>query len=627
MTFNKMDNPNKSSSKAERVIGLTNYIRSPERDDTSGRIEKCIYAGARNFLTDDANTQTKEMLALAMVTVRSNDPIYHAVLSWCDGEVPNAAHIEEAVTIFLNELGLSDNQVIYGLHADTDNLHLHLAINRVHPETEKPIEINRGFDIKVGHRAAAKIERQQNWTITKHYEYDKDKVKEIRQPDAAARDMENRTGEKSAQRIAIETAAPIIKSAKSWNELHCKLANVNMRYEKTGSGAVVFVGDIGVKASNVARFASFGKLETKLGVFIPCDPQIVKPQKIAPQPLKENIPQWSDYHTSRQGYYDAAKLAKLNLDKAHEKERDELTLRHRQQRQQQLSGKNRRGRGVELNALRSVIASEQASKKADLRDKHRHEREQHRQKFPPYPAFKQWLKISVSPEVVEAWRHGDKTPLAQISGSGYRPPIAQDIRAFTPQVIGHNVFYFRRVETNVTTSATKIVPRAAFVDKGKVITVHDNKSRESVLAAMQLGVQKWGTITITGSDEYKAICVALATEHGFRIANPELQQPIERAREQIRQARMATQKPVSITTPKNKTEPATKNRTTEKLPNNMKIDKTVSPRKYTDAQTMQKDVTDDLLSKMFTVKNVTPKNTAKPVTRVQAINRELGISR
>jgi hypothetical protein len=54
--------------------------------------------------------------------------------------------------------------------------------------------------------------------------------------------MENRTGEKSALRIAIEDGAAIIKQAQTWEQLHRELAAKGMRYEKTGSGATVFVG-------------------------------------------------------------------------------------------------------------------------------------------------------------------------------------------------------------------------------------------------------------------------------------------------------------------------------------------------------------------------------------------------
>ena len=60
--------------------------------------------------------------------------------------------------------------------------------------------------------------------------------------------------------------------------------------------------------------------------------------------------------------------------------------------------------------------------------------------------------------------------------------------------------------------------------------IHDLR-RESVLAALQLSAQKWGTFQVFGSDQYKRLCVDLAIEHGFRITNPELQQTISDERD------------------------------------------------------------------------------------------------
>src|SRR5260370_10722926 len=101
------------------------------------------------------------MVALAEEATRSGNPVNHYVMSWREGEQPTAAQVEETIAIFLHELGLDEHQVIYGLHADTHNFHLHVVVNRVHPETLKCIEINRGFDIEVVHRAVARIEHTQ----------------------------------------------------------------------------------------------------------------------------------------------------------------------------------------------------------------------------------------------------------------------------------------------------------------------------------------------------------------------------------------------------------------------------------------------------------------------------------
>jgi hypothetical protein len=76
--------------------------------------------------------------------------------------------------------------------------------------------------------------------------------------------------------------------------------------------------------------------------------------------------------------------------------------------------------------------------------------------------------------------------------------------------------------------------RPAFTDHGKTIDIYDSRSRESVLAALQLSAQKWGTISVHGNREFMRTCVQLAAEHGFKIANPELQEAIAAERQRHR---------------------------------------------------------------------------------------------
>ena len=76
--------------------------------------------------------------------------------------------------------------------------------------------------------------------------------------------------------------------------------------------------------------------------------------------------------------------------------------------------------------------------------------------------------------------------------------------------------------------------RPSFTDHGKRIDIYDNRTRESVLAALQLSAQKWGTISVHGNREFMRTCIALAAEHGFKIANPELQEAIAAERQRRR---------------------------------------------------------------------------------------------
>ena len=190
MIGKKVRNPGHSTTLRVRVQRLADYIDCPERgvpmdragdahDARSGRVErladdaqrpgagptreKCIHAGARGFLATDRAAQKVEMLGLAQVSAHSKDPIGHYVLSWQPGEQPTPAQVEEAVDLLLDEMELTGHQVFYGLHVDTDNVHLHVMVNRVHPTSRQVVQSNRGFDLEAVHRAVARIEHAQGW--------------------------------------------------------------------------------------------------------------------------------------------------------------------------------------------------------------------------------------------------------------------------------------------------------------------------------------------------------------------------------------------------------------------------------------------------------------------------------
>jgi hypothetical protein len=57
---------------------------------------------------------------------------------------------------------------------------------------------------------------------------------------------------------------------------------------------------------------------------------------------------------------------------------------------------------------------------------------------------------------------------------------------------------------------------------------------------LQLAAQKWSSFQISGNDDYKALCVNLAAEHGFKISNPELQVNIESERQRMRAVQKTT---------------------------------------------------------------------------------------
>jgi RNA polymerase-interacting CarD/CdnL/TRCF family regulator len=231
------------------ITGRTN--RQPE--------EKIAFTDCLNLASVD--TATLEMESLAFRNTRCKDPVMHLLLSWRENETPTREEVAEAVTITLAELNLSRCQAVYSLHRNTDNMHLHICVNRIDPETTRAITPANGWTRRAMEHAARRIERAQGWRTEENAWSEINENGEIIQkPNASkvrvrqeVKDAENKTGEKSAIRKAQEALLDSLDNISDWRQLHALMKSNGMEYKKKGSGAIIEVGEIIVKASGVSR--------------------------------------------------------------------------------------------------------------------------------------------------------------------------------------------------------------------------------------------------------------------------------------------------------------------------------------------------------------------------------------
>ena len=248
---------------------LIDYVRGKDG-------ERAVHVGFQGI--SSAESAAMEMKTVAFGNARCKDPVFHFILSWRELEYPTNEQTDEAVKIALAELDLQNCQALWALQADTENRHAHVVVNRIDPDTGKAIQPAGNWTHKALERAARKIEAIQGWEVLKGGRYEVAPNGEVRErpPEhkneaerlsQTARDIEAHTGEKSAERIGKETALPVIQAAKSWEELHEKLAERGIAFEKKGSGAILTVRGTAVKASRIGRGISLSKLEKRLGAY------------------------------------------------------------------------------------------------------------------------------------------------------------------------------------------------------------------------------------------------------------------------------------------------------------------------------------------------------------------------
>jgi hypothetical protein len=497
-----------------------NYNLGLSKNDT----DKVEYVNTLNIF--EPSVAIREMESLALENTRSKDPVFNCVMSWRENEIPSREQADNAVEIVLKELGLEGCQAHYALHRNTQNLHLHLCVNRIDPETYKARDPAHGWTKKALERAARKIELAQGWEIERSGRFavtpdggivEKDAAKDAVSLSQTARDIEAHTATKSAERIAFEIAAPVIRSVKSWEELHKRLAEVGVSFERKGSGAILRVGEVIVKASQAGRDISLSKLEKRLGAFeergvsvAVREPEPI--ERVSSSPKVKNA--WTRYQEAKAVYFKAKKDSFSELSRKQREERASLYVTQQDERSALLAV-SWMGRGAELNLRRSVMAAEQQSEKLDLRDLQKNERESLKKRFPrQFPSFKSWLSMDEDQELFVVFRHPGQPVLSGRGGDeSYSAKRTFDLREYSPAFNGRRggVKYCRNG------CAT-----ADFIDYGKTIVFAAKYDEECVTAALQLAGQKWGSVVINGSDEYKQLCVRLAAQHNIRIYNPEL---------------------------------------------------------------------------------------------------------
>ena len=530
--------PSRRSGSKTNFKALINYCLGL----TGHEKNSVIHVGMKN-LNSPPEKAYLEMEGLSYENVRSKNPALHFILSWRSDESPTNEQADEAVEIAIKELNLEGCQTLWALQKDTENLHVHVVVNRISPDTFKAIRPAKGWTKKALERAARKIEFAQGWEIEQSGRYIVDSLGNVHEKadvkvrdsndeklSQKARDIESHTGAESFERIAKREILPILESAKSWEELHTSLSERGAKLERRGKGAVLnFCGTV-LKLSSVSRKCSFTQLEHKLGIFSTYDENIkVSEKSFVKTSVTSVVPDvkssWEDYQSEKGRYLEAKKTAIKTLRVQQKSERESL---HEVQKSRwhSLNKGQWQDKGRDLNQARRLLSFYHKGEQLNLRDAQKKEmlelKSHYLQKF---PSFKKWLLEQELEEDYIKYRFPGAFILSPVQSgiTSAEIPKEFDLRDYQARRgSGGSVLYCR---------AGKFT--ADFSDMGKRIVLNKKTlTEESVLSALQLANAKWGATLITGSDEYKALCVSVAVKHGLKIANPDLAAEVERQRQE-----------------------------------------------------------------------------------------------
>lgn len=510
------------------------------------------------------------------------NPVYHVAITWQEGEHPTAKQAEHACKQVMNALGYGEHQAAWATHRDTDNDHVHLVINRVHPEkfiaVQPPFKKDyfildrcmRELELEFGYARAngpyITLDTDQGPTIVRMSRAERRMrglLKEEGNPrlTRSATAAEYRLGTDSFQswvaaRPSQDLRAVVQAPGATWADAHQALAQHGVTIQTKGSGLVVTTqlddGRIlAAKASQLGRWASKSELEKRLGPFIP-GPEL-PPQKPAPYALYVKNSMHQGHKTTgkqpkrdpderalrRQARADAraALAARFEAEQAagraqrpqqraalriqHQQERKELTAQMRQERK--ALPEQARQQGQPLAVVQSLWALRAAQEREALQKRQATERKALSAKLPKQEVWRTWLEREAA--------RGDEAAQAALRGIRYREQ--RNKNKAVDGIEGEELDPLRKLtlaglQAQIDQKRQLVLYRGSdgrdkFTDTGPRIVMHD-KSDESLEAALRMAAQKFGgKVDITGSAEFRERAARQAVRLGIEVTDADLQ--------------------------------------------------------------------------------------------------------
>ena len=499
--------PMKATRKSD-FGGLVRYITSAQ-----GRDERVGTITVTNCGSDDPFDAADDVMLVQQANTRSNaDKTYHLIVSFRPGETPNPDTLRAIEERICAGLGYGDHQRVSAAHHDTDNLHLHIAINKVHPErhtVHSPLRDYRTLAELCGQLEGEFGLDQDNHTARK------------RGGESRAADMEQIAGVESLIGWAKRTCADQLRAADSWQALHATMAANGLTLHARGNGLVVTAANgTSIKASSIGRDLSKNALESRLGSFVAADGTMADPtpsRSYEPRPMASRVDttalfaRYQEQQSSRHGAR-AAELASAAAKKAAAIEAVKRAGRFRR-------GAIRLAGGGAMTRRLSYALTSRATRQAVEKIVTAHRRERQRiATRNDRMGWHDWLQSEAKAGSAEALT-------ALRAREGRRHKASNAVTAATSPAQG--ISTTARAD-HITKRGTIIyrTPGAAVRDDGDRLHVSRGAEIEGIAAALRIARERYGeTLSIAGSAEFKERVAQAAARAALpvRFDDPELE--------------------------------------------------------------------------------------------------------
>ena len=249
--------------------GVVNYLLYGKKDEPAP--ERVAWTETRNLLVGHPRKAATLMRLTARKSKRVKKPVYHYVISWRHDERPDDGLMRQVADTTCSDLGLDDYQRLYVAHRDTEHHHVHIVVNRVHPETG--IAWKNSHDYR---RIECSLRRQAEAMGMDYVPGRHNDPERFRGKARGAKDAEQRRGQRlgveALPRWDAETRAgyqarlkDAFAQADSWQALEAALAEQGVAVMKKGQGLVIGNDSGTMKLSELGRDIRLKGLEQRFG--------------------------------------------------------------------------------------------------------------------------------------------------------------------------------------------------------------------------------------------------------------------------------------------------------------------------------------------------------------------------
>lgn len=244
-------------------------LRGNENLSKSMMPEKCLMSWCAGcWAGDDYDLAVQEVAdTQALNRCTGKEKTYHLLVSFHpedEGKLtPDVfKQIEER---FADALDLSEHQRHCGVHVNTENIHMHVAYNLIHPEKLTRVEPWRDYFKR--DKLCRELEKEYGLTVDNGREAGKE-----RSLGSKAAAMEAHSGQQSFEGFARQESTAVLASleqCQSWEDVHQVFATHGLELRRRGAGLVIKdrYGRQTAKASTAHREFSLKKLECRFGQF------------------------------------------------------------------------------------------------------------------------------------------------------------------------------------------------------------------------------------------------------------------------------------------------------------------------------------------------------------------------